>query len=41
MNATIQDLIKMMELFQENEKHKGQALHEADQGGAESSMSEA
>ena len=39
MNATIQDLIKMMELFEEQEKHKGQAMHEADQGGAEGSMS--
>ena len=39
MNATIQDLINMMELFQEKEKHKGQAMHEADQGGAEGIMS--
>ena len=39
MNATIQDLFKMMELFQETEKHKGQAMHEADQGGVEGSMS--
>ena len=39
MNATIQDLVKMMDYFQEKEKHKGQAMHEADQGGAEGSMS--
>ena len=39
MNATIQDLTKMVELFQEKEKHKGQAMREADQGGAEGSMS--
>ena len=39
MNATIQDLIKKMELFQEKVKHKGQAMHEADQGVAEGSMS--
>ena len=35
----IQDLIKMMEVFQEKEKHKGQAMHEADQCGPEGSMS--
>ena len=32
MNATIQDLLKMMELFQEKEKHKGQAMHEQREG---------